>query len=306
MKTPRLWWIGACACACAFACEAAEDLEGNEAPVVPDDERDTCEREDAVCDLASPEIEPVHDGHCGNHPTASEVSAMEADFAERLAAAPPPATARAAIPVYVHVISDDNGVGDVTEQRINTQIDVLNKAFAGTGFSFSRAGLTRTHKSAWYNMPMDSAVESEAKSALRVGGAGTLNIYVVNAVNLLGWATFPWWYAFDKKDDGIVIDNVTLPGGTANFSGMTAVHEVGHWLGLYHTFQNGCSTFGDYVGDTPSESTAATGCPENRDTCTASGFDPIHNYMDYTSDSCKNGFTSGQKNRMSWHFSWFR
>ncbi|WAS95253.1 zinc metalloprotease [Nannocystis punicea] len=301
-----LWRIGVCAA--VFACEAAEDVEGNEARAVIDDERGFCEGEDEPCGPESLAIEPEHDGGCGNHPATSEVVALEKDFAEWLAAAPPPAFGRATIPVYVHVISDDNGVGDVTEERVNKQIEVLNQAFAGTGFNFSRAGITRTRKTAWYNMAMDSVAESQAKSALRVGGSGTLNIYVANALNLLGWATFPWKYGLDPDADGIVVDRATLPGGTAtNYnSGITAVHEVGHWLGLYHTFQNGCSVFGDFVGDTPSESSAATGCPVKRDTCGGSGTDPVDNYMDYTNDSCRSRFTAGQRSRMSFHFTWFR
>lgn len=67
--------------------------------------------------------------------------------------------------------------------------------------------------------------------------------------------------------DGVVLDPATLPGGTAPYDeGITAVHEVGHWLSLFHTFEsfnqypNGCYGPGDYIADTPAEATAAFGC----------------------------------------------
>jgi hypothetical protein len=246
-----------------------------------------------------------------NQLTEPEVAKREQEFGAamraRASAGQFGVLATVTIPVIVHVVAENTtrAGGYIPDSMITNQISVLNQAYAGgtggaaTAFGFSLTKITRTVNPSWYPIVDGSAAERAMKSALREGGDGTLNIYTGElADDLLGWATFP--QSTINSYDGVVALAESLPGGTvANYNlGDTATHEVGHWLNLYHTFQGGCSSTGDRVSDTPSERSPAFECPTGRNTCPSTGVDPIHNFMDYTYDSCMNEFTPGQASRM--------
>lgn len=209
------------------------------------------------------------------------------------------------INVYVHNIHAASGGTLPTSTQVSNQIQVLNDAYPG--YHFVLAGTTNTNNSSWYTCTGGSC-ETQMKNALHQGTADDLNIYFNNmGSGLLGWATFPWDYSGSPNMDGVVILYSSVPGGTAApyNEGDTATHEVGHWMGLYHTFQGGCkrqASQGDGVGDTPAEKSAAFGCPVGRNTCTGNqypGLDPITNFMDYTDDSCMFEFSAGQNSRIN-------
>jgi hypothetical protein len=233
-------------------------------------------------------------------PEPDEATRLQVE--RELAARPHTAAAGAVIDVYVHVITSSSGQGNVSA-LVGSQLDVLNTAYTGYGISFRLAGTDVTANDAWFNLSSGSSAERAMKTALHRGSATTLNIYTANlGNNLLGWATFPWDHARAPSQDGVVLLYASLPGGGAApyDEGDTGTHEVGHWLGLYHTFQGGCRGSGDLVADTAAERSPAYGCPVGRNTCRReAGEDPIYNFMDYTDDACMNEFTQGQGTRMS-------
>ncbi|MFZ9971146.1 MAG: M43 family zinc metalloprotease, partial [Bacteroidia bacterium] len=136
-----------------------------------------------------------------------------------------------------------------------------------------------------------------------------LNIWVVTSIaasgggtgTVLGYAVFPWM----TNRDGVVVrhDRVGSIGTAANTDGgRTLTHEVGHWLGLYHTFQDGC-TGGDLCDDTPPVNGTFTNasCPANGNSCNNDSPDlpdMWENFMDYSDGKCMSAFTTNQRSRM--------
>jgi hypothetical protein len=246
--------------------------------------------------------------------TAELVSAIIANGIEQHTRAGTLATG-GTIDVYFHVIRRGTGIanGDVPDAMIQDQIAVLNSAYGPTGWSFRLVSVDRTTNATWYTMEPGTVAEAQAKAALRRGTADDLNLYTASpGGGLLGWATFPWSYSNQPTRDGVVVLYSSLPGGSAApyNEGDTGTHEVGHWMGLFHTFQGGCTRRNDRLPDTPAERTPGSGCPTGRDSCTQGpqgvGVDPIHNFMDYTDDACMFEFTPLGDARMDAAFTMFR
>lgn len=208
--------------------------------------------------------------------------------------------------VYFHVITNGSQ-GALRDSEIASQMRVLNNAFGPWGWSFQLAGTDRTSNAVWFNDC--DANEVAMKSALHQGTGADLNVYTCVPGPYLGFSSWPVNYHSRPDLDGVVILYSSLPrGDEPNYNeGDTATHEVGHWFGLYHTFQGGCSNRGDYVDDTPAEKTPAFECPIGRDTCGRDpGLDPIDNFMDYSYDACMFQFTAGQDARMDEMFTTYR
>jgi hypothetical protein len=199
---------------------------------------------------------------------------------------------------------------DVPLSRVRAQVDALNHHFGAHDIRFAlQLPINVVTDPVWAAVRLGSPEEAQMKATLRKGGAESMNLYVVHpADGILGWSTFPFDHASNPSADGVVILHDTMPGGQAapyNL-GMTAVHETGHWMGLFHPWQGGCNggvaTGGDGVADTPPARRAAYGCPAagSVNTCaTGFGADATSNAMGYVDDRCMtDGFTKGQGARM--------
>ncbi|MEM6268170.1 MAG: M43 family zinc metalloprotease [Bacteroidota bacterium] len=245
------------------------------------------------------------------------------------------------IPVVAHLIQY-SAFESISDARVQSQIDVLNEDFglmaadtsaipaefrplaANTEIQFCLATIDPN------GCPTDGIVrvvapdladhdtgQSGQMKALSYWPADRyLNMWVPATIDggILGYATFPFNLQTNPAEDGVVINarffgrgNGIAPSSYA--LGRTGTHEVGHWLGLFHTFQGGCSgmnasncdTGGDRVCDTPPTANSNFGCPGTQNTCNESPQDlndMTVNFMDYGDDACLLMYSFGQKDRM--------
>lgn len=226
------------------------------------------------------------------------------------------------IPVHVVLVRGahrgDAG-GDPTQ--VDSWIDLMNVAYAGgqssssaaSRYTFVKKPVRQVRNDRWFHAVANSAADKQMRRQLHRGGPDALNLYITKpgrGDDILGFARFPWQYQANPRLDGVTINVESLPGGSIrNYNaGDTLVHEVGHWMGLFHTFQGGCNarTGGDQVADTPAEARPSFFCEVGRNTCSAPGRDPIRNFMNYSYDSCMNEFTLGQVARMDLAYEQYR
>jgi hypothetical protein len=244
--------------------------------------------------------EASQDEVCGTaEPTQEELENLDRALVNFANNTQPPARGQLLIiPVYVWVIRDGD-LGAVSAAQVDSMIDTLNREVARAKFRFQLASRTEvTDHPEWYKMTARSSAELTAKRTLRMGHEGTLNIWTADPGEnssrnqLTGYAVR---CSPDPDGGGAAACNPIRDGVVIapwRVTTETAVHETGHWMGLLHVFEGGCSEPNDRVADTPQQARKGSGCPANADTCRAPGDDPISNFMNY--GTCRTEFTAGQ------------
>ncbi len=233
------------------------------------------------------------------------------------------------IPVVVYIVHN-NGAENITDTQVLSQMNALNDYYEDYGIQFCLAtmngstplpgtttpGIIRIQNAALTNL--DATSEHAALTATSsLSDDRYLRIWVVKSINggaVAGYSILP--DAVPSGEGGIAMDykafgevstcgcTVLAPGSQ---HGKILVHETGHFLGLYHTFNEGCAGMtssdcalhGDRVCDTPPVASPNGGCSTNNSCSESPNLpDDIHNYMDYTDEGCLNHFTDGQNDRM--------
>ncbi len=233
------------------------------------------------------------------------------------AAAYDPSGGLMTVPIVLHIIMDDDcEEGAISDEQVQVQLDILNQDYLAlpdspgspgvdTQIRFELAGVTRSCNSLWHS---DSG---EYWNTLAWDPYRYLNFYTHSAGGSGGYV--PVIPAADPQLIGDPSDRVVVNAlgfGTdgpvpGRQGGRLATHEIGHYLGLWHTFRGSCGvatepechTTGDLLCDTPPDAEQSDKCPIGATSCGGVPV-PIDNYMQYTDDDCMDGFTLEQAKRM--------
>ena len=236
------------------------------------------------------------------------------------------------LPVVIHLIHD-NGPENLTDAQVIQGMEHLNDAFANINYYDQGIGVNTNIEFCLARRAPDGSATTginrvqspltvstlaqglDVKALSHWSSFDYINLWIVRDLSLgsngslAGYANLPMLHG--QARDGIVMEARWF--GSSNANSGVQIHEMGHYLGLYHTFQGGCGNNdcalnGDRVCDTPpDQSTAAVPCGASANSCstdTDSGFatdqdDHYWNYMDYGDWSCYGEFTQGQTNRMT-------
>ncbi|KAF4823424.1 Extracellular metalloprotease [Colletotrichum tropicale] len=235
------------------------------------------------------------------------------------------------VDVYFHVASTEANKDRISDATVDAQFEVLHSTYLRHGFSLNLVNVSRVVDDVagkgFYDDEGIGIPDYDAyvawRTATRRGAYDALNVYFFSDLNegIGGYCNLAGVVQDGSQQfylDGCWVNGDSMPGMVPRSSaanetvvpnkGHIAIHEVGHWFGLYHTFHGRfCDGINDQVADTPAQAGASSGCPVGRDSCPdAPGLDPIHNFMDYSDDTCTTEFTPGQEERMHQQFDVYR
>jgi gliding motility-associated-like protein len=243
------------------------------------------------------------------------------------------------LPVVVHIVREDPR--QVADQSIIAALNDLNDGFARRGryasgkgvdtrirFCLAKkdpdggntSGITRT--TSFYGEHLNPLIEdSSMKSLIQWDPARYINIWFINTMDHESFATFScgqWARSFSTGYTTMPPGGDMLDGIVLTALGNFLIHEMGHYLGLYHTFEGSactnddCTTQGDRVCDTPPDASMnSSPCDNPQNSCSTDTLsnnsngnftsdvpDQVSNFMDYGNPGCQDEFTKGQADRM--------
>lgn len=215
------------------------------------------------------------------------------------------------IPIALHVIWDGKR-GKLTQGQVDTLINNINWAYQDTPFQFYIARLDLTKNASWFNncnsntrnnMAMKKRLARDSRYYINIYSCNPYDPSVPPGLYVLGLSTLPFQYPNGSYLHGILVHPNAFPGGAPDQPyGLTTAHEIGHYLGLFHTFESHfnasgdpCDDPGDFIADTPTQNGPTFACPASTDSCPAlPGNDDVPNFMNYSTDECMNHFTPNQ------------
>ncbi|MBI1224291.1 MAG: T9SS type A sorting domain-containing protein [Bacteroidetes bacterium] len=248
------------------------------------------------------------------------------------------------LPVVVHIIHN-GGSENIPDMQVFMAIEHLNQAFAHEGYYAQQGdgtntqiqfclarrtpdgqltnGITRTVST--LTELVKETQDQAMKDLVRWDPTQYLNVWVVKAIDSQSSGPGVAGYAYLASAHGQPYDGMVCEAqyfGTNAAEDAVFIHEIGHYLNLYHTFESGCpnddcTTAGDRVCDTPPDQATHTNCVYNScgtDADDASANNPFstdvndatENFMDYSPFGCYRNFTEGQAGRMRLSIEGFR
>ena len=218
------------------------------------------------------------------------------------------------VALKIHLLSKTNGAIEVPGGKINELIDSLNAHFIGANIQFYQCGEIDNIKNDRY-YTFNTNDEAAFANVYDVNNA--INVYLVKQFSDAGLGGYAYFPSTKKTTNRIFCAYNNL----SDLITKILPHEMGHYFGLIHTFQDSnfegyaelvtrgdksnCAYRGDLLCDTPADpygrgTVSIQNCQFNSTSLDANGesYAPqLGNLMSYYR-GCGNFFTQGQQSMM--------